>query len=46
GVERVFPTHSPRIAKIEVVKGGKARRAKLFYLRKLAAKAVQQKTSV
>lgn len=44
GVERVFPTHSPRIAKIEFVKGGRSRRAKLFYLRKLAAKAVHQKT--
>jgi large subunit ribosomal protein L19 len=33
GVERVFPTHSPRIAKIEVEKEGKARRAKLNYLR-------------
>src|SRR3954470_22397677 len=33
GVERVFPTHSPRIAKVEVEKEGKARRAKLNYLR-------------
>ncbi len=33
GVERVFPTHSPRIAKIEIEKAGKARRAKLNYLR-------------
>src|SRR6185436_18379758 len=33
GVERVFPTHSPRIAKVEVEKAGTARRAKLNYLR-------------
>ena len=33
GVERVFPMHSPRIAKVEVEKQGKARRAKLNYLR-------------
>ena len=33
GVERVFPVHSPRIAKVEVEKQGKARRAKLNYLR-------------
>lgn len=33
GVERVFPVHSPRIAKVEVEKAGKARRAKLNYLR-------------
>ena len=33
GVERVFPIHSPRIAKVEVEKVGKARRAKLNYLR-------------
>ena len=33
GVERVFPIHSPRVAKVEVEKQGKARRAKLNYLR-------------
>ena len=38
GVERVFPTHSPRIAKIEVETEGKARRAKLNYLRKRKGK--------
>jgi large subunit ribosomal protein L19 len=41
GVERVFPLHSPRIAKIEVAKRGAVRRAKLYYLRGLRGKSAR-----
>ncbi|GAB4464831.1 MAG: 50S ribosomal protein L19 [Armatimonadaceae bacterium] len=43
GVERTFLVHSPRVAKIEVTRRGKVRRAKLFYLRNLAGKAARIK---
>ena len=41
GVERTFPVHSPKIATITVVKKGKVRRAKLYYLRGLTGKAAK-----
>lgn len=43
GVERVFPIHSPNVAKIEVLSLGKARRSKLYYLRDRVGKAAKLK---
>ena len=44
GVERIFPFHSPRIDKIQVLSRGKVRRAKLYYLRELSGKAARIQT--
>lgn len=43
GVERTFPLHSPKIEKIEVLRRGRVRRARLYYLRKLRGKAARIK---
>ncbi len=43
GVERTFPLHSPLVEKVEVVRHGKVRRAKLYYLRELSGKAARIK---
>ena len=43
GVERVFPVHSPKVAGVEVVRHGKVRRAKLYYLRDRVGKAAKIK---
>ncbi len=43
GVERIFPLHSPRLEKIEVVRSSRVRRAKLYYLRDLKGKAARLK---
>jgi len=43
GVERTFPLHSPRVAKMEVVRRGKVRRARLYYLRERSGKAARIK---
>ena len=44
GVERIFPYNSPKISKIEVLKEGNVRRAKLYYLRNLSGKAARIKS--
>ena len=43
GVERTFPLHSPRIDRVEVVRRGRVRRSKLYYLRELAGRAARLK---
>lgn len=43
GVERTFPVHTPKIARLEVLRRGKVRRAKLYYLRELRGKAARIK---
>ena len=43
GVERTFPVHSPRLEKVEVVRRGRVRRAKLYYLRELSGKMAKAK---
>ncbi|MBR2489856.1 MAG: 50S ribosomal protein L19, partial [Clostridia bacterium] len=43
GVERVFPVHSPSVAKVELVRKGQVRRAKLYYLRDRVGKAAKVK---
>ena len=46
GVERVFPVHSPSVDHVEVVRNGKVRRAKLYYLRDRVGKAAKVKSKV
>lgn len=46
GVERTFPVHSPKIDKVEVVRRGRVRRAKLYYLRKRTGKAAKIRETV
>jgi large subunit ribosomal protein L19 len=46
GVERVFPVHSPNVAKVEVVRQGKVRRSKLYYLRDRVGKAAKVKERI
>jgi large subunit ribosomal protein L19 len=46
GVERVFPIHSPSVEKVEIVRQGKVRRAKLYYLRDRVGKAAKVKSKV
>jgi large subunit ribosomal protein L19 len=46
GVEKTFPVHSPRVEKVEVVRRGKVRRAKLYYLRDRVGKATRVKEDI
>ena len=46
GVERVFPVHSPNVAKVEVLRHGRVRRSKLYYLRDRVGKAAKVKEQI
>lgn len=46
GVERVFPIHSPNVVKVELVRSGKVRRSKLYYLRDRVGKAAKVKEAI
>ncbi len=46
GIERVFPLHSPNVAKVEIVRSGRVRRAKLYYLRDRVGKAAKVKEKI
>lgn len=46
GIERVFPVHSPVVEKVEIVRSGKVRRAKLYYLRGRVGKAAKVKEAI
>ncbi len=46
GVERVFPLHSPNVVKVQVIRSGKVRRAKLYYLRDRVGKAAKVKEAL
>ena len=46
GVERVFPVHSPNVAKVETIRNGRVRRAKLYYLRDRVGKAAKVKENI
>ncbi len=46
GVEKTFPVHSPRVEKVEIVRHGKVRRAKLYYLRDRVGKATRVKEDI
>ncbi len=46
GIERVFPIHSPNVAKVDVIRHGRVRRAKLYYLRDRVGKAAKVKEQI
>lgn len=46
GIERVFPVHSPNVARVEIVRSGRVRRSKLYYLRDRVGKAAKVKEKI